>query len=137
MAIPGFKRDLAAISRHGFGCVFHQIEENLDQLILVAMDKRQGRIKHGIEGDVTPETVLCNLFDTIEHLVNVHRAAFGQSLIGKRLHPIDQSNNPVRFLADQLRKFAWTHHRLRLPAIGPRRECPRAGFSLRAPASTP
>ncbi len=98
--------DLAlAIARHLAG-VFHQIQENLDELVAVAVDVGQRRIVGLDEAHALAEAVLGDAADVVQHLVDVDRAALDRPAVGERLHAVDQRHDAIGLLADQAGQFA-------------------------------
>ena len=105
--------DLAlALARHLAG-VLHQVEEDLDELVAVAMDVGQRRIVGLDEAHALAEAVLRDAADVVQHLVDVDRAALDRPAVGERLHAVDQRHDAVGLLADQAGQLALAvRHRL-------------------------
>ena len=90
----------------GFGSVLDEIEDHLDELVLVGMDRRQGGVILLEEANVAAEAGLGELLHMLEDDVDVDRLARDRALVREHFHPVDQLDDAIRLVADQLRQGA-------------------------------
>jgi hypothetical protein len=86
------------------GGILDQVQQHLDELIAVAMHRRQRRIVGFDEAQMRREPCLRQPPDVFQHPMDVHRAALDR-LVTEYLHAVDQSADAVGFVADQHREF--------------------------------
>src|SRR5689334_19508481 len=102
VAIGGGQDDLATVLRQGLDRVLHQVEEDLDELVVIAKHGGQGWIVILDEPDLAPKTVLGELAHPVEDLVDVDRAALERNALGEYLHAINDGADAVRLFPDEL-----------------------------------
>ena len=94
------KRDFAVrIVANRFGRVLDQVEEHLNQLVAVGIDRRQRRIIILRDVDVAGKTVLGDRLHMVQHDMDVDRIAVDRPLVGKDLHAVDQRDDAVGLVA--------------------------------------
>ena len=76
------------------------------ELIAIAENMRQRRIVDSREADMAGEAGLRDPLHVVEHGVDVDALARDRPLVGKRLHAVDELDDPVGLLADQPRQAA-------------------------------
>ena len=101
VGVLGRQPDLAALAGHRLRGVLDQVQEHLDQLVAVAVDRGQRGIVALDEADLAPEAALGEAPHVLEHQVDVDRAALDRLAVGELLHVVDQTADPIRLLADQ------------------------------------
>src|SRR5262245_30094739 len=104
----GRERDLAvrALLADRLGRVLHEIEESLDELVAVSRHRGQRRIVVLDDLDPAREARDGNLFDVIEHVVNVDRLTLQGPLIAENLHAVHELADAVGLGADELSQGA-------------------------------
>ena len=76
-----------------FRGVFDQVQEDLNKLILIGENRRQGRIVIFDKFGFSREAGLGEPFDMIEHRVNVDGTARHRAFVAKYFHAVDQRND--------------------------------------------
>jgi len=107
VSIGGEDGDLAASVAArvgGLGGVLHQVQEDLDQLVLVALHRRQRGVvllAHG-EAVATPLAASARTRSSTSWMFTVAKA--GLHVLGELLHAVDQPGHAVGLVDDQLRQ---------------------------------
>ncbi len=89
-----------------FGGILDQIQEDLNELILVAENRRKRGIIVFMKADMARKPGLGHFLDVVEHGVNIDFFALDGRFFGKRAHPVDKLHNPVGLLANEPRQHA-------------------------------
>src|SRR5258708_30383956 len=106
LLVEGREADLAATIGKRLGSVLDQVEEDLDEHVVVAEDRRQGRIVFLDEAMAAREAALRDLADALQHLVDVDRSALDRPRVGERLHAVEQCDDAVGLVADEASQLA-------------------------------
>ena len=109
------------------GGVLHEIEEDLDELVAVAVDRRQRRIVLLGEGDAARDAVLGQQLHPVEDDVDVDRLALHRPVVAEHLDAVDEIDDAVGLLADQAGQRQLLGGDASARAAAPRRGCPTAG----------
>ena len=84
-----------------FGCIFDQIEQNLHQLITIAINRRQRRIINLYNADMTGKTGQSQPFDMVKNGMNVEAFPLQQALVGEGFHSVHQLDDAVGLVTNQ------------------------------------
>ena len=96
------RRAVAGVGR--LGGVLHQVEEDLDQLVVVAPDRRQRRVVVLDEAhDARRSRSAATRRTWSSTWWMLTGAALDRAVVGEHLHPVDQARDAVGLVADQLR----------------------------------
>jgi hypothetical protein len=105
VAVGGGDGDLAAAvaARMGrLGGVLHQVQEDLDQLVLVAQHRRQRGVVLLPQAEAVGDAVGGQGAHPVQHLVDVERLQERQGVVGEGLHALDEAAHAVGLVDDQL-----------------------------------
>ena len=102
MLVAGGQGHLSALGGRRLTGVLDQVHDRLEQLIVVAVDRRQRRVVAFFEDDMPAEPALSRQADPRQHLVDIDRGALRRGAVGKHLHAVDQGADAVGLVAYQL-----------------------------------
>ncbi len=105
--VGGRQHDLAVrLVADGLRRILHEVEEDLNQLVAVGIDRRERGVVILNELDIAGKAGLRDRLHAIEHDVNVDRHPVDRALVGEDFHAIDQRHDAVCLVADKLSQRA-------------------------------
>src|SRR5690606_31402280 len=89
-----------------FRRVLYEVEEYLDQLIPVSVNRRKRRIVLFNDVDITGEAALCQRLNPIEDDMDVDWEPVDRTLVREDLHSVHQRHDTICFILDEASQWA-------------------------------